>query len=99
MTIVQAQYKPVPERFPEGLRNLIHRCLSKQPADRPSIKEILADPYVVKYVATMRERSLHQGGMEHAGMSFMSVYASAVSHPSTETVAASTWEAPLFSLA
>jgi serine/threonine protein kinase len=69
MTIVQAQYKPVPEHFPEGLRNLIHRCLCKHPADRPSIRQILADPYVVKYMATMRMRSQHQGGMEHAGRS------------------------------
>jgi len=99
MTIVQAQYKPVPEHFPEGLRDLIHRCLSKQPADRPSIKEILADPYVVKYVATMTMRSQHQGGMEHAGMSFYVRVRVGREPPRTETVAASTLEAPLFSLA
>jgi serine/threonine protein kinase len=67
MTIVQAQYKPVPEHYPEGLRRLIHRCLSKEPADRPSIKAILSEAYVVKWVATMRMRNQHQGGMEHAG--------------------------------
>lgn len=49
--IVSDKYEPIPELYTAQLDTLIQRMLEKNAEIRPSVRELLADPYVQSFVA------------------------------------------------
>ncbi|KAK3261228.1 hypothetical protein CYMTET_29855, partial [Cymbomonas tetramitiformis] len=50
MSIVQAQYTPVPTSYSDELRQTVQMCLMKNPEDRPDVQELMAVPIVKQYI-------------------------------------------------
>jgi len=48
--IVSDKYEPIPKRYPPELNKLIQTMLEKNAEKRPSVKELLTDPYVQKFM-------------------------------------------------
>merc|ERR1719181_118156 len=44
--IVSDKYEPIPSMYPQALNALIQRMLEKNADRRPSVRDLLADPYV-----------------------------------------------------
>jgi len=48
--IVSDKYEPIPKRYPPALNTLIQRMLTKMADIRPSVRDLLADPYVQGFI-------------------------------------------------
>ncbi|CAE7434198.1 NEK4 [Symbiodinium natans] len=48
--IVSDKYEPIPERYTPQLNTLIQRMLEKTAEQRPSVRDLLADPYVQSFM-------------------------------------------------
>ncbi|CAJ1425938.1 unnamed protein product [Effrenium voratum] len=49
--IVSDKYEPIPDQYTPQLNTLIQRMLEKNADHRPSVRDLLADPYVQSFVA------------------------------------------------
>lgn len=48
--IVSDKYEPIPKMYPQDLNNLIQRMLTKMADLRPSVRDLLADSYVQRFM-------------------------------------------------
>merc|ERR1719482_1722072 len=48
--IVSDKYEPIPKRYPQALNTLIQGMLTKMAENRPSVRDLLADPYVQSFM-------------------------------------------------
>uniref|UniRef100_A0A672LW32 non-specific serine/threonine protein kinase n=1 Tax=Sinocyclocheilus grahami TaxID=75366 RepID=A0A672LW32_SINGR len=48
--ILRSSYKALPETFSQDLRQLVRDTLQKDPANRPSVSEILMRPFIIKHL-------------------------------------------------
>mmetsp|Transcript_134984 Transcript_134984/g.305533 ORF Transcript_134984/g.305533 Transcript_134984/m.305533 type:complete len:600 (+) Transcript_134984:80-1879(+) len=63
--IVSEQYDPIPKQYSPELNNLIRKLLTKDAEQRPSIKDLLANPFVARESRRfMREFVATKGGAE-----------------------------------
>eukprot|EP00931_Biecheleriopsis_adriatica_P020251 TRINITY_DN13600_c0_g1_i1.p1 TRINITY_DN13600_c0_g1~~TRINITY_DN13600_c0_g1_i1.p1 ORF type:complete len:645 (-),score=159.25 TRINITY_DN13600_c0_g1_i1:47-1981(-) len=58
--IVSDKYEPIPERYTQQLNTLIQRMLEKNAEKRPSVRELLEDPYVQSFMNAAIDR-MRQG--------------------------------------
>ncbi|KAJ1914877.1 MAP kinase kinase (MEK) [Mycoemilia scoparia] len=49
--ITKEELPPLPQEFPEDLRDLVNQCLRRDPVQRPTPKELLNHPFVERYSA------------------------------------------------
>ncbi|EPY41682.1 hypothetical protein AGDE_02242 [Angomonas deanei] len=52
--ICHAKCQPLPEQFSPELRHICNQLLSLKPEDRPSIKRLFKDPFIVSHLQTLQ---------------------------------------------
>lgn len=50
--IIEKDFDPIPEQYSDDMNNLLKKCLTKDPEQRPSVKEILEYEFLKKYLET-----------------------------------------------
>ncbi|KAL0152499.1 hypothetical protein M9458_052222, partial [Cirrhinus mrigala] len=56
--ILTSSYEALPETFSEDIRQLVADTLQPNPANRPSVSEILTRPFVVNYLHEKNKQTI-----------------------------------------
>ncbi|XP_073763977.1 uncharacterized protein si:ch211-217i17.1 [Danio rerio] len=58
--ILTSSYEDLPETFSEDLRELVKDTLQVDPANRPSVSEILTRPFIIKHLHKMSTKTIEE---------------------------------------
>lgn len=65
LKIVRGQYQPIPNHYTKDMKNLVYSLLVVDPAKRPSIKQILAQPILQNRIKNFLSESIHMDEFSH----------------------------------